>query len=433
MGHPTAIVLGAGISGLAAARALLARGITPVVLESCPAVGGLTRSYSIGEYAFDYTGHLLHLSRYASPADIPFASLKDDDWQRIDRRSFCWIGNRLVPAPIQYHLSHLPPKMLGRAVASYDDRPATAISTTFRDFLVGGFGQYLADEFFIPQNEKTLGVKLDQLTADAANRFFPPPHEERIRAGIKGDAPPPPTYNSQFWYPRSGGIQRLVGGLAAGVEAQRLTPALSLDMRHRRLTSADGRQWPWDLLFSSIPLRDLCHMSQDSNLSTSASNLTHSSTICINIGLRGPLPRALGSAHWIYFPRRTLPFYRVGFYSNLCAKLCPPGRSSIYVEVGVSPDQMKGLDVPGWLVPDVVRSLVGLGWFDTDEIACLSMHSINCAYIHHTPARQQMLPRIVSRLQVHGVIPIGRYGLWDHMSMEDSIDTALVAVKKALG
>jgi protoporphyrinogen oxidase len=53
-----AIVLGGGISGLTAARALQEEGRSFVLLERCPTLGGLTRTVEVGEFCVDYTGSL---------------------------------------------------------------------------------------------------------------------------------------------------------------------------------------------------------------------------------------------------------------------------------------------------------------------------------------------------------------------------------------
>src|SRR5215813_5454710 len=102
-----ALVLGAGISGLTAGRALQDLGYDTVVLEACPSIGGLTRTVKVGDFCFDYTGHFLHLARYGTPSEIPYADLRDEDWVSIERRSFCYVGGRLITAPIQYHLGEL--------------------------------------------------------------------------------------------------------------------------------------------------------------------------------------------------------------------------------------------------------------------------------------------------------------------------------------
>ena len=84
---------------------------------------------------------------------------------------------------------------------------------TFKDYLLAGFGKKLADIFLIPQNEKTLAASLDHISANAVQRFFPPPDEQLIRSGIEAAPSRAEGYNATFWYPRRGGIEKLAEGL----------------------------------------------------------------------------------------------------------------------------------------------------------------------------------------------------------------------------
>ncbi len=49
------------------------------------------------------------------------------------------------------------------------------------------------------------------------------------------------------------------------------------------------------------------------------------------------------------------------------------------------------------------------------------------AYVHHTPDRDSTVKAILERLRNAGIFPIGRYGLWDYTSMEDSMESARAA------
>lgn len=429
-----AIVLGGGISGLTAARALQQAGQPFVLLERCPTLGGLTRTVEVGDYCFDYTGHFLHLSRYRTPANIPYAGLCDDDWASVARRSCCLVAGRFITAPIQYHLGELPPDLLAACVSSYEQRPAVSTAhASFRDYLVSGFGQMLADQVLIPQNEKTMAVDMDRLSRDAVRRFFPAPDDRLIRAGIEGSLPADQGYNALFWYPRQGGIGKLVHGLAQGVGPHTVYEgAVALDLERRTLRTSGGRTFRWNQLFSSIPLNDLCAISNEPFLRETGRTLSHSSTISFNIGLRGPLPPELHNIHWVYVPDRSIPFYRVGFYSNIGSGTAAAGTSSMYVEVGVTPDALDDLNMVGELQAEVLDALTGLGWLDPRHVVCTAVHQIRHAYVHHTDDRNSTVARIFERLAAGGIRPIGRYGQWDYTSMEDSIDSAINAVNEAL-
>lgn len=430
------IVLGGGISGLTAARTLDQHDRDYILLEKCPTVGGLTRTVEVGEFCFDYTGHFLHLCRYPTPGDIPYANLSNDEWTQIERRSCCYVGGKLITAPIQYNLAELPPALFDSCVASYNAKPKLPDSdtATFRDFIVGGFGQALADLFLIPQNEKTMAIPLERLSKRAVRRFFPAPDEKLVRQGMtKGGSANAKSYNSVFWYPKEGGIGRLVHGLRSGLRNCSVNQdAVALDLANRTLRTKTGETFRWDAMFSSIPLKSLCEMTNDHELRHTAKELSHSSTVSFNIGLRGPLRPEFENIHWLYVPDRGIPFYRVGFYSNIGTGMSTPGHGALYVEVGLPSEEIDRVDLARDLQQRVLKSLEALGWIDSAEVACIVLHVMHCAYIHHTPLRDEALATILARLRSSGICPIGRYGLWDYVGMEDSMESARNAVMEHL-
>lgn len=434
----TTLVLGAGISGLAAARALVANGIEPTILEACPTPGGLTRTTSVGGFCFDYTGHLLHLSRYDSPAAVPFANLDDADWQRVSRRSYCYVANELITAPIQYNLYQLPQPLREACVVSYEQRTGrssggAAPPKNFRDFIEAGFGRKLAEIFLVPQNEKTWAISLDRLSPDAGRRFFPPPDDSLVRRGIEGPHEAGGEYNSSFWYPKVGGIQRLSDGLAKGLPpVQLLQRVVRMDLDGRKITTTSGRRFPFSAVFSSLPLKMLCALTNDAALRTWGAGLSNSATINFNFGMRGAPPPALRDAQWIYVPDPTLPFYRVGFFSNISRGVCPQDCTAMYVEVGVAGDTIFDVDIIDDLQRHVLAALSGLGWLRLDDVTCSVTHVIDCAYVHPTIETAPLTEKIIDRLKSYGVFPIGRYGLWDYTSMEDSIHSGITTVENVL-
>jgi protoporphyrinogen oxidase len=428
------VVLGGGISGLAAAGVLQQQGREFLLLEKCPTFGGLTRTVEVGEFCFDYTGHFLHLCRYSSPGEIPYANLRNEEWEQISRRSCCYVGGKFVTAPIQYNLAELPPTLFTECVNSYNSRPSRTDSetVTFRDFVVSGFGQALSDLFLIPQNEKTMAISLDQLSKDAVRRFFPAPDEKLVRDGmIPGAGARAKSYNSTFWYPKVGGIRRLVDGLRKGIKNCHVNQeVVALDLGEKTLRTTTQETLRWDKMISGIPLKSLCEMTNDSELVRASADLSHSSTVSFNIGLRGPLRLEFENVHWLYVPDRTIPFYRVGFYSNIGSGMTTPGHSGLYVEVGLRPEELDRANLTRDLQPKIMKSLEELGWVDSRDVVCVVAHLMRHAYIHHTPLRNKALDAIFTRLQEASVFPVGRYGLWDYISMEDSMESARAAVMK---
>jgi protoporphyrinogen oxidase len=427
------IVIGGGIAGLTAARTLQQRDREFILLERCPTLGGLTRTVEVGEFCFDYTGHFLHLSRYPTPSDIPFAGLNNLDWIQVHRKSCCFVGGKLITAPIQYNLGELPANTFAECVESYENRPQNTRGTnqTLRDYIVSGFGQRLADMFLIPQNEKTMAISLDRLSTSGVSRFFPIPDDALVRKGMRAGSGDRLGYNAQFWYPNTGGIGQLVAGLRSGIENCAVNQNVAaVDLKAKTLVTTTGETYRWDTIFSSMPLKDLCQITADKELVEEGKGLSHSSTISFNIGLRGPLRHELQDIHWIYVPDRDIPFYRVGFYSNISRGACAPGYSALYAETGVSPEDASRTDIVNHLQPEVLRWLEKLGWISSKDVVCVVTHIIRHAYVHHTNDRDRLVSSILARLRKYDVVLIGRYGQWDYTSMEDSMESARNAVRE---
>ena len=169
-------------------------------------------------------------------------------------------------------------------------------------------------------------------------------------------------------------------------------------------------------------------MTNDNELLRASADLSCSSTISFNIGLRARLRPEFENVQWVYVPDRAVPFYRIGFYSNIGTGMSTPGYSGLYVEVGMPPEGLDRTNITRDLQPQVIKSLEELGWLDSRDIVCMVTHLMRHAYIHHTPHRDQALNAILPRLREASVFPIGRYGLWDYISMEDSMESARVAV-----
>jgi protoporphyrinogen oxidase len=260
-------------------------------------------------------------------------------------------------------------------------------------------------------------------------RFFPIPDEALVRKGMRTNSRDTLGYNARFWYPRTGGIGHLVEGLRKGVENCMVNQNVAaVDLNAKTLVTTTGETYRWNVLFSSMPLKGLCQITADEELIAGARELSHSSTISFNIGLRGALRPDFQDLHWIYVPDRDIPFYRIGFYSNISKGACAPGYSALYVEVGVSPEHADSLDLVKHLQPDVLSWLEKLGWISSRDVVCVVTHIIRYAYVHHTNSRDRLVGSILERLRKRDVFPIGRYGLWDYTSMEDSMESARTAV-----
>jgi protoporphyrinogen oxidase len=438
------LVAGGGISGCAAAQELQSRHVPYILAERNADLGGLTRSIRLGDAVFDYTGHFLHLAHYRSPAEIPHAGLRDDDWARVERRAAALIEGTFVPAPVQYHLGCLPGDLADRCIASYRDRRRHGCPSDFADYLARSFGETVCEVFLHPYNRKLLAVDPTALCPTSAGRFLPPPDEERIEPGYSGLEPTAPGetpgpregtgsglepttegYNSRYWYPREQGIGLLAEGLARRLEGVRTHCPVQAVELGRRLAITPRGSVGYDRMLTSIPLRELCLMCDDPELRDLGAGLSHNRVLSLNILARAALPEPLDTLHWVYLPDPAIPIYRVGVYSNVSPALVPAGHVALYAEMSrAHTDPLPGA---GRAARVAMEALESLGWLSPGSVVAIAANWIEVGYVHFLHDREERVSRILERLSEHGVTPVGRYGRWDYISMEDSIRQGLDA------
>lgn len=411
------IVLGGGIAGLAAARKAREGGAHVVLIEKNPTVGGLTRSIVVDGWVFDYAGHFLHLSRVTHPTHL--GNGNHGTWKAIFRKAGCWVAGRMIDAPFQYHIRDLPEPV--RSECMDDLRTALDSTQNFQpetgesllSFFQRTFGRGITRYFLLPYNQKLLACDISDFPAHRLNRFFPFPDPVALRRSLdtKTDYP---TYNALFWYPEHGGIEQLVRQLPFSDVLY--APCDGIDVTQRTLI-AEGTELSWDALVSTLPLPDLLHLGP-TQWQNDASRLAASGVAVLQLGVLGPPPEILRGWHWIYVADPTLPFFRVGVYSNISAKLAPRGCHSLYVETGFALSSP-----PDWafLTPRILHALEDAGFVDPTRIEILLRHTLVPAYVHFDSRYDRLVPFWRQELKNQGIFLAGRYGTWDYMGMEDAI------------
>jgi protoporphyrinogen oxidase len=120
--------------------------------------------------------------------------------------------------------------------------------------------------------------------------------------------------------------------------------------------------------------------------------------------------------HWIYFPDRKIPFYRVGSLSNISHHLAPENHSSIWVEISYRKSKPEDS-----IVDAVVSNLEQVGLLKKESIEHVSSLDIPYAYPIHDINREDIVKQIEDFLKKHNIILAGRFGSWKYSYMEESI------------
>ncbi|MEK7764610.1 MAG: protoporphyrinogen oxidase, partial [bacterium] len=254
-----------------------------------------------------------------------------------------WIYSHRVYTryPFQANTHGLPRRVVRDCVRGFVEAALADTDSppqSFADWCLRTFGRGISREFMFPYNEKLWTVPLDQLTTDWMGRFVPRPKVSEVIAGGLLDQRTGFGYNARFLYPRHGGIQALAASIAGQVRSPHLgEEVVAVDLDRRRGASASGGVYDFDWLVSTLPLPALVRALnvRPPDIERAAAALRWNTILNINFGV--DRPGLASGRHWIYFPEKRYPFYRVGFPSAISPAMHPRGTSSLYVEVAFAP------------------------------------------------------------------------------------------------
>lgn len=417
MSDPAICVLGAGLAGLSASVALRQRGVPHRVFEAASEVGGLARSTREAGYTFDRTGHLLHL-RDPSIEALVREVVEPENLLEVERKSTFYAHGAYAPYPFQANVAGLPKELafacLRDFVRAHFTEPKPPIRT-FEDHCVAHFGRAMTDALLAPYNEKVWGMHPRELSADWCERFVPRPALDDVLRGALGLAHRPLGYNTRFLFPRFG-IGMLAEGLrdrAGSVELA--APVSEVDLAARTLT-VNGERVPFRRLISTLPLPALVSRLRGAppEIEAAASTLRSVDLHYLDLALNTPCEI---DDHWVYVPDPSIPFYRVGVYSNFSPAMAPISKASLYVELST-----KTQPVLSDVLPQVADALVAMGVIRAREaIRFARLRAITSAYVVYDAARSARVAELHAFLDAHHIASVGRYGAWEYSSMEDAL------------
>jgi protoporphyrinogen oxidase len=152
-------------------------------------------------------------------------------------------------------------------------------------------------------------------------------------------------------------------------------------------------------------------------LRAAAEELDHVSIRAVNLGVRGE-PVHPG-AQWVYFPEPEYPFHRIGLPTALTPSMAPPGHHSLVAETSFRPDDDPGKEAS---LEQTIVALLRSGFLkDREDVVVTHVVDIPLAYVVFDRRRREVLPGLMRWFVERGIVPMGRYGTWDYLAMEDSL------------
>jgi len=400
------LVVGAGISGLAFADRV--RDDDYLVFEATDEIGGYCKTVAQDGFVWDYSGHFFHFRNPEIERELA-ERMSDQRIVTVVKDSRIRFGDGYVDFPFQKNIHQLPREDFLACLVDlrFRDRAPPA---NFREMLYSRFGRGIAERFLVPYNEKLYATDLSELDAEAMGRFFPYADEDEIIRNFT--AADNDSYNATFTYPEGGAIQYVLA-LASELDPARIRtgePVLSIDPKRRRATTPKG-EYEFEYLVSSAPFDKLLSLAK---MDYDASLYTANQVEIFNLGFDAKGPEGV---HWIYYPQRDLPFYRVGFYDNIMGT----DRMSLYVEMGRPSDYVLDPAAVDDTREQVLDGLRRAGVLEHQALVSSHHVLLDPAYVHITCASRADVTEKKRVLGSRGIYSLGRYGGWTYCAIEDNI------------
>ena len=416
------LIIGAGLAGLAYSQFSTRQNI---ILERSDTVGGVAKSRLTNGFTFDCTGHWLHLNDPEMGAWIK--GLFPEGLLQISRKAEVHIQGVRTPYPFQANTYGLPLKIVADCLTGFFAAREAGLKgehpdpQSFEDFIRQRMGDGIAEHFMIPYNTKMWTVPPKEMSHLWCGRFVPVPTPEEVILGALTPAGSgrPMGYNSSFYYPHQNGMGELSTRISAPLKDNlRLESGVTrINWQEKIAHTALGEAYEYERLISTMALPDLVDCLEGApEAVVEARNKLRSTTVSYwNVGVAGA--GSDQAPHWIYFPDRDIPFYRVGSPSAAVSTTAPPDHRSYYVEVS----HPIGSACPA-STDDIVRNLKKVGLLADNETPCLlEAHSIPGAYVIMDEAYGPSRTTIMDWLNQNQIWSIGRYGAWTYDSMEGAM------------
>ena len=385
--------------------------------------GGLLRSFQQDGFTFDFTGHLLHIN-HPSFRQFINKTVGFEHLNLLQRKSAIFSHNTQTPYPFQMNLHGLPPQTIYECLEGFINRKKSLKRpASFYNWVLKYFGTGLGKHFFFPYNSKILSYDVKKIHPSWTGRFVP---QTTLKAMLMGTLIKNPEhsvgYNSTFYYPKSGGIETIIKKLVTQLKTPITTnhEATGVDLQNKTIHFHNGHTEKFKYLITTLPLNELLN-NVKSESRTALKNASHkllcTSVVNFNVGFD---VENISDKHWLYFPEKQYPFYRIGFWNNIAPTSVRNGCSAIYGETsylgGTKTDNQRYN-----LLNVSIKKALPLLSLDESNIVTKKILHLKHAYVIYDLWREKNLKKLHGRLHECNIHSVGRFGEWKYASMEEAI------------
>ena len=451
-GDAEVVILGAGPAGLAAGWELAEAGRSTLLVEAEAEPGGLCRTFERDGFRFDQGGHRFITRNRALYERV--RGLLGEALRLRERRSVVRIGDREYRYPLDLGEVLAGEGVFGiaRIVASYlAGRACRAVAArragagSLETWMRERFGGAIFERFFKDYTRKLWGRGAGEMSADwAGARIAELDLKALVLHALGRRADPPRTFAAKYCYPRRGigqifaaAAERYLGAggaIALAARAAAVRPAsrpggpIAVELQ----TAAGPRRVCCRRLISTIPLPELAAIcGAPGETLAAAARLRFRSLRFLNLLLDGA---PLSASTWIYVPEKEYLMTRIQFPVNRSPENCPPGRTSLQLEIPCDHGDAVWSAPEAELCERALDELARLGF----DIGSRLLGSFTTAARHAYPVYERGYREARAAVagwigSLPGIETCGRQGGFSYIFLDRAMEEGFRAARRILG
>jgi len=428
--HNDVVILGGGITGLSAAAVLKSKA---TVFEKQGTPGGLVRSHCFnGGYWFDHVLHIFHCNQ----PEILSRLQRLLKLNLVECPPIAWIETECgrVRYPFQLNLGGLTKnaaiKCLKDFLLAYFNKNKQIEESSYKEFLIGTFGESMCKLFYFPYNEKLWKYPLNKISTNGQLWNLHQPSLEEILEGVLNPNVYRKSYNTNAFYPHPPKDSKLRGmGVLTNALAKHV-PNLHLNSeviqinpkKQSLLINKDGiiaeHQYAVSC-FSTIPLPALIKNCTEvpKRLINEMKKLKWNKVLSVALSILGPRPTGIG--HWRYYTDPAVPFSRLIFMTEFDKYNAPKNGWGVLAEITLPADERPNQVL---MERNIICCLRKLKIIDNEQ-QVIGTHSwiADPAYVIFTREAENTINYALEYMEKRNITCSGRYGQWEYSSMSKNI------------
>ena len=419
------IVLGGGVSGLAAAYAARQHGREATIFEARSRAGGLLDNFTVDGFRFDTAVHL----SFATEPEVR-KIFDQTPYHTHQPESLNWDKERWLRHPVQNNMHPLPAEEKVELLTGLSERQPIEINN-YEDWLIYQYGKPIAERWPLVYTEKYWTVPASHLGTDwIGQRVRAADFREVLRGAFTSDTPNV-FYAKEMRYPKAGGYRAFIEPMLDGADVIYDHRVEHVHTQEKRVRFTNGAEVGYENLVSTLPLPRLVEMMPQApdDVRTAAASLFATEIDLISVGFNKP---NVSPSLWFYIYDRDILASRAYSPNWKSPENAPEGCSSLQFEIYSSPRNPQTRTVEE-LKENTVQALKTMRLAEDEDILFVEHRRLPYGNVVFDVGMEARRDVVRAWLEGCGIHLAGRFGEWGYLWSNQSTLSGLRAAEAAFG